>query len=76
MEHSTGMALHKMIRAVTMVLGGEGYLNFMVSEWCPYDSCLEEEQPYFQRMSPAKPSYFIKLTRSLWAEVLGTVWGS
>lgn len=25
-----GVALHKMIRAFTMGLGGEGYLNFMV----------------------------------------------
>lgn len=24
-----GMALHKMIRLITHVLGGEGYLNFM-----------------------------------------------
>ncbi|EFN60069.1 hypothetical protein CHLNCDRAFT_33566 [Chlorella variabilis] len=28
-----GMALHKMIRAVTMALGGEGYLNFMGNEF-------------------------------------------
>jgi 1,4-alpha-glucan branching enzyme len=28
-----GMALHKMIRAVTMSLGGEGYLNFMGNEF-------------------------------------------
>lgn len=28
-----GMALHKMIRLVTLVLGGEGYLNFMGNEW-------------------------------------------
>ena len=28
-----GMALHKMIRMVTMTLGGEGYLNFMGNEF-------------------------------------------
>ena len=28
-----GIALHKMIRAVTMSLGGEGYLNFMGNEF-------------------------------------------
>ena len=28
-----GMALHKVIRAVTCVLGGEGYLNFMGNEF-------------------------------------------
>ncbi len=28
-----GMALHKMIRFVTMTLGGEGYLNFMGNEF-------------------------------------------
>ena len=28
-----GIALHKMIRAVTMTLGGEGYLNFMGNEF-------------------------------------------
>ncbi|MBQ4090783.1 MAG: alpha amylase C-terminal domain-containing protein [Clostridia bacterium] len=28
-----GMALHKMIRLVTMTLGGEGYLNFMGNEF-------------------------------------------
>lgn len=28
-----GMALHKMIRTVTMVLGGEAYLNFMGNEF-------------------------------------------
>jgi 1,4-alpha-glucan branching enzyme len=28
-----GMALHKMIRLVTMALGGEGYLNFMGNEF-------------------------------------------
>ena len=29
----TGMALHKMIRLVTMALGGEGWLNFMGNEF-------------------------------------------
>lgn len=28
-----GIALHKMIRLVTMGLGGEGYLNFMGNEF-------------------------------------------
>jgi len=28
-----GVALHKMIRLVTMGLGGEGYLNFMGNEF-------------------------------------------
>ena len=28
-----GMALHKMIRLLTMSLGGEGYLNFMGNEF-------------------------------------------
>jgi len=28
-----GIALHKMIRIVTMGLGGEGYLNFMGNEF-------------------------------------------
>mgnify|MGYP000423635371 CR=1 FL=1 len=28
-----GMALHKMIRLITMAIGGEGYLNFMVNEF-------------------------------------------
>ena len=28
-----GMALHKMIRMITMTLGGEGYLNFMGNEF-------------------------------------------
>ena len=28
-----GMALHKMIRSVTMALGGEAYLNFMGNEF-------------------------------------------
>lgn len=28
-----GMALHKMIRMVTMTLGGEGWLNFMGNEF-------------------------------------------
>ena len=28
-----GMALHKMIRLITMALGGEGYLNFMGTEF-------------------------------------------
>ena len=28
-----GIALHKMIRAVTMALGGEGWLNFMGNEF-------------------------------------------
>ena len=28
-----GVALHKMIRLVTAVLGGEGYLNFMGNEF-------------------------------------------
>jgi 1,4-alpha-glucan branching enzyme len=28
-----GMALHKMIRLITMSLGGEAYLNFMCNEW-------------------------------------------
>ena len=28
-----GMALHKMIRLITMALGGEGYLNFMGNEF-------------------------------------------
>jgi len=30
---SRGMALHKMIRLITMTLGGEGYLNFMGNEF-------------------------------------------
>ncbi|MFH1416960.1 MAG: alpha amylase C-terminal domain-containing protein [Planctomycetota bacterium] len=30
---SRGMALHKMIRLITFVLGGEGYLNFMGNEF-------------------------------------------
>ncbi len=30
---SRGIALHKMIRMVTMTLGGEGYLNFMGNEF-------------------------------------------
>lgn len=28
-----GIALHKMIRLITMGLGGEGYLNFMGNEF-------------------------------------------
>ena len=38
-----GIALHKMIRLITMGLGGEGYLNFMGNEFghpgktVPYD---------------------------------------
>jgi hypothetical protein len=28
-----GIALHKMIRLITMALGGEGYLNFMGNEF-------------------------------------------
>ncbi len=28
-----GIALHKMIRLLTLVLGGEGWLNFMGNEW-------------------------------------------
>ena len=28
-----GMALHKMIRLITMAIGGEGYLNFMGNEF-------------------------------------------
>lgn len=28
-----GMALHKIIRMMTITLGGEGYLNFMGNEW-------------------------------------------
>ena len=28
-----GIALHKMIRLITMSLGGEGYLNFMGNEF-------------------------------------------
>jgi 1,4-alpha-glucan branching enzyme len=28
-----GMALHKMIRLITIGLGGEGYLNFMGNEF-------------------------------------------
>lgn len=28
-----GMQLHKMIRLITMALGGEGYLNFMGNEF-------------------------------------------
>ena len=28
-----GMALHKLIRTVTMALGGEAYLNFMGNEF-------------------------------------------
>ena len=27
-----GMALHKMFRAITIAIGGEGYLNFMVTQ--------------------------------------------
>jgi 1,4-alpha-glucan branching enzyme len=30
-----GVALHKMIRLVTMAIGGEGYLNFMGNEFGP-----------------------------------------
>lgn len=30
---SRGMALHKMIRLISMSLGGEGYLNFMGNEF-------------------------------------------
>ena len=30
---SRGMALHKMIRMITMAIGGEGYLNFMGNEF-------------------------------------------
>ena len=29
-----GVAMHKLIRAVTMALGGEGWLNFMVRGCC------------------------------------------
>ncbi len=31
-----GIALHKMVRLITLALGGESYLNFMVSvvTWC------------------------------------------
>ena len=28
-----GMALHKMLRLITMAIGGEGYLNFMGNEF-------------------------------------------
>ena len=29
-----GIALHKMVRLITLALGGESYLNFMVSVFC------------------------------------------
>ena len=40
-----GMALHKMLRAVTMILGGEGWLGFMGNEfghpeWVDFPRCL------------------------------------
>lgn len=40
-----GIALHKMIRLITMGLGGEGYLNFMGNEfghpgWCIFKHLL------------------------------------
>ena len=30
---SRGMALHKMLRLITLGIGGDGYLTFMGNEW-------------------------------------------
>jgi 1,4-alpha-glucan branching enzyme len=38
-----GIALHKMIRLVTMGLGGEGYLNFMGNEFGHPGQCLQHD---------------------------------
>lgn len=35
-----GIALHKMIRLITMGLGGEGYLNFMGNEFGHPGKCM------------------------------------
>lgn len=35
-----GIALHKMIRLITMGLGGEGYLNFMGNEFGHPGKCI------------------------------------
>lgn len=45
-----GIALHKMIRLITMGLGGEGYLNFMGNEFGHPGKCANEK--YWQQELP------------------------